>query len=350
MRLMGSAWLFLVLATGACGGGSSLSAPEGQQEPPPPQDTTTPPPPPIDTTLPPPADTTTPPVPPPDTTTPPLPPVHSGMPFGPFVTTQGNSGLSVVPPADLTPGFNSLVTAAYAPTVMAKLDAARRSNGRVLLNFSGSSERLRDDQSGGFDLVKWKKQVDKFRAFDLSSYIADGTLIGHFLMDEPDDPNNWNGQRVALADIEAMAAYSKEIWPDLPTIVRGWPSYLQGGHYEHLDAAWAQYHSRFGPIDEFVRENVRGAEALGLDLVMGLNVVAGSGADGLPGYYPGKWSAMTAAQVKTWGSALLAEPHACAFFVYRYPSGYFNLPEIQAALAELGGKAASLPKRRCQRS
>jgi hypothetical protein len=233
---------------------------------------------------------------------------------------------------------------------MAKLEAARRSNGRVLLNFSGSSQKLRDESTGGFSLTKWKQEVDKYRGFDFSSYIADGTLIGHFLMDEPDDPNNWNGHRVSLADIEAMAKYSKEIWPDLPTIIRGWPDYLAGYDYEHLDAAWAQYHERFGPIDDFIEENVRGAKALGLALVMGLNVLGGSGEGGLPGYHPGRWFAMTASQLRTWGGALLGQSYICAFFMFRYPSDYFARPEIQAAMVELGEKAASLPKLPCRRS
>jgi hypothetical protein len=199
-------------------------------------------------------------------------------------------------------------------------------------------------------LEKWKQKVDRFRELDFSSYIADGTLMGHFLMDEPSDPSNWNGHRVSQAEIEAMAQHSKEIWPDLPAIIRAWPAYLEGYDYEYLDAAWAQYHVRFGPIDAFIEENVRGAKAMGLALVLGLNALAGGGQEeGIPGYHHDKF-AMNASQVRTWGNALLDQPYVCAFFMFRYPSAYFDRPEIREAMVELGENAASLPNVPCRRS
>lgn len=329
-------WLALALALAACDGeGAPLTSPENPLPPQPPVDSspTTPPPP----------------VPAPPTPPPPAgPPVHRGIPFGPFVLTKDEAWKSVIPPAELPPGFSALVTTAYLPTVMAKLEAARRTNSRVLLNFSGTS--VKDDITGGFSLDKWKQKVDRFRGLDFSSYIADGTLIGHFLMDEPSDPNNWNGHRVSPAEIEAMAKHSKEIWPDLPAIIRAWPDYLKGNDFTYLDAAWAQYHERLGPIDPFIEENVRGAEELGLALVLGLNVLAGGGQEeGLPGYHNDKF-AMNASQVRTWGNALLDQPYVCAFFMFRYPSAYYDRPEIQEALAELGEKAASLPNTPCRRT
>jgi hypothetical protein len=255
--------------------------------------------------------------------------------------------LSTVPPSRLDPTFNALVTDAYEPTLLAKLEAARRNNDRVLLGFAGPSWRYAD--SAGFNLAKWKQSVDEFRGIDLSSYIADGTLMGHFIMDEPSDKRNWNGHLVALADIDEMARYSKEIWPDLPAIIRAWPAFLQGYQYKYLDAAWAQYHERFGSIDAFIATNVRDATAIGLPLVLGLNVVAGGGKGGLPGYHHDKY-AMTASQVRSWGSALLDQPYVCAFFMFTYNPDYFGRADIQAAMAELSRKAQSLPNKPCRRS
>ncbi|MFL5495267.1 MAG: hypothetical protein ACJ8DC_12860 [Gemmatimonadales bacterium] len=252
-----------------------------------------------------------------------------------------------MPPSSLSPAFNALVTAAYPATLLAKLEAARQTNDRVLLSFAGNGELYRD--SGGFNLSIWKKKVDRFRGFDLSSYIADGTLIGHFIMDEPSDPANWNGHVVSQADIEEMARYSKEIWPDLPAVIRGWPAYLKGYQYKYLDAAWAQYHERFGSIDDFIASNVRDAKASGLQLVLGLNVVAGGGENGIKGYYYEK-PAMTADQVRTWGTALLAQPYGCAFLMFTYSPEYFARPDIQEVMAELGEKARSRPDQPCRRS
>ncbi len=173
--------------------------------------------------------------------------------------------------------------------------------------------------------------------------------MGHFIMDEPSDPSNWNGHQVSLADIDEMARYSKEIWPELPAIIRGWPAYLKGYQYKYLDAAWAQYHVRFGSIDDFIANNVRDAKATRLALVLGLNTVAGGGPGGIPGYHNDKF-AMTNAQVRSWGNALLAEPYVCAFFMFRWNQDYFGRPDIEEAMGELRKKAESLPNRACRRS
>ena len=270
-----------------------------------------------------------------------------GFPSDPTSTPSTRAPQSVIPPSEIDPSFTGLVTAAYPPTLVAKLEAARRANGRVLLAFAGNSEFYRD--LNGFNLAMWKRRVDRFRGIDISSYIADGTLIGHFIMDEPSDRNNWFDHTVALADIDEMARYSKEIWPDLPAIIRGWPWYLKGYSYKYLDAAWAQYHARFGSIDDFIATNVSDAKASGLALVIGLNALSGGGDGGLPGYYNEKKS-MTAAQLKEWGGAFLARPYGCAFFMFRYNPDYFNRPDIKDAMAELSRKAQSLPVTPCRRS
>ena len=261
--------------------------------------------------------------------------------------TKGESSRSVIPPSTLNSAFTGLTTSAYPPTLLAKLDAARRANDRVLLSFTGHEHAKRD--SNGFSMTKWKALVDRYRGIDFSSYIADGTLIGHYILDEPNDRSNWNGHQVSLSDIEEMARYSKEIWPDLPAIIRAWPEYLQGYHFKYLDAAWAQYHVRFGDIEPFIATNVRQAKALGLALVTGLNLLSGGGEGGIPGYYPEKF-AMTASQVRLWGGALLSEPYFCALFMFRYIPDYFERPDIHAAMAELRQKAQSHPKQACRRS
>jgi hypothetical protein len=343
-------WVALSLAVAGCGGEAPLVAPEGSQPPgdtlAPPVDTLTPPPSPPDSGTPP---APGPPPPPPPSPAPPPsgPPIHTGLAFGPSVYTKHESSFSAVPPSRISSTFNALKGDAYLPTFLDKLEAARRNNDRLLISFSGQSGAYTD--SDGFNLSKWKQKVDEFRGLDLSSYIADGTLMGHYIMDEPSDARNWNGHRVSPADIDAMAKYSKEIWPDLPTVIRGWPWYLKGYHYEYLDAAWAGYHVRFGPIDEFITDNVQDAKASGLALVVSLNMLAGGGDEGLPGYFHDKYS-MNASQVRAWGSALLAEPYICAFFMFRYDAPYFGRADIQAAVAELSEKAHALPNRSCRKS
>ena len=72
----------------------------------------------------------------------------------------------------------------------------------------------------GFKIPWWKQRVDRFRGIYWQLDIDDGTIAGHFLLDEADDKSNWNGKIVPVELIEEMARYSKEIWLTMPTIVR----------------------------------------------------------------------------------------------------------------------------------
>jgi hypothetical protein len=211
----------------------------------------------------------------------------------------------------------------------------------------GSESRF-VDEDGHFSLAIWKRRVDRFRGIDFASYIADGTIVGHYIMDEPHDPTNWGGKVVSLSDIDEMARYSKELWPSMATIIRGKPDYLRGYQYKYLDAAWMQYTVSFGPIDGFISSNVQDAKASGLALVAGLNVInGGSSTSGIPGTRPGKYG-MSASELKTWGGALLEEPYICAFIVWQYDSRYFSRPAIKAAFEDLGQMARSYPKKACR--
>jgi hypothetical protein len=259
------------------------------------------------------------------------------MPFGAYH----------IPPSSYGPEFSGTLLASHPWYVLADLESARRAGARVMLGMVGSERRLRGPD-GHFSLAKWKRRLDRFRGIDISSYIEDGTVIGHYIMDEPHDRGNWSGETVSLSDIDEMAKYSKQIWPSVPTIIRGWPDYLKGYQYKYLDAAWAQYSNRFGDIDAFIRSNVRDARAAGLGLVVGLNLLAGGDNTGLGGYYSGRY-AMSPSQVRRWGGALVAEPYICAFLSWKYNATYFSRSDIKSALEELSQKARSRPLKSCSK-
>jgi hypothetical protein len=306
---------------------SGPSMPDPDSLPPPP-DSTPPPEPPDSTPTPEPPDSTPPPEAPP--------PVHTGLPLGPaHVPTEHFADFSGT---TITPGFPD--------SLLPELEAARRANLRVFVSFTGGGRHSRD--STGFNIDKWKERIDQFRRIDFTSYIADGTVLGHFLMDEPNDRRNWNGHQVSQADIAEMARYSKEAWPSMVTMIRAWPDYLEGHEYPHLDAIRIQYASRFGPIDAFIEAQVQGAKSLGVAMVGGLNVLnGGSGESGIPGTREGK-SAMSADEIRVWGGKFLAEPYTCAFLMYYYDSAYLSRPDIRAAMSELSQKARGLPKKECR--
>ena len=259
-----------------------------------------------------------------------------GIPFGPFGLPASLYGRE----------FNATFRALPPKVLLSELEAARQAGARVVVRLVGGHSRYK--RKGTFDMDLWKARLDRFREIDFSSYIEDGTIVGHFILDEPHDRSNWGGKVISRATIDEMARYSKELWPSMATIIRGKPDYLKGYQYRYLDAAWMQYTVSFGPIEDFIRTNVQDARASGLGLVAGLNVInGGSKTSGIPGRRPGKYG-MSASELKTWGGALLAEPTTCAFIVWEYDSLYFSRPAIKAALDELGQQARNLPKKACR--
>lgn len=354
--LAASLVILLTIPFQACGDGPSSLASESptavdstpappDSTPPPPTDTVPPPP---DSTTPPPPDSAAPP--PPDTTAPPptvrcpFPgsssgtPEHVGIAFGP----------THVPPPKLGGPFTGTqITATDASCLLADLEKARRASARVFISFTGNAQHNRDEN--GFSLEKWQRRVDRFRNVDLAPYLADGTILGHLLMDEPNDPHEWNGHTVSPADIEEMAKYSKTVWPTMTTYVRAFPDYLEGGRFPHLDAIWFQYLDRWAPLDGFIAKHFKEAESLGLKVVTGLNAInGGSKSSGIPGRRQGK-NAMSADELRSWGKVLLAQPSLCAFLVWEYDEEYLARPDIEAAMEDLAATARAYPTNNCSR-
>jgi hypothetical protein len=231
-------------------------------------------------------------------------------------------------------GSKLTVSPAY---LMQELSAVRSRGGRVFIMLAGN-HRYWVNSDGSFSFTKWKARVDRFKNMPIASYINDGTIIGHFMMDEPNDPANWRGHRVTPAQIEEMARYSKQVWPGMATIIRTQPDYLASNH-RYLDAAWAQYLHRRGNAAAYIKEQVADAQARGLALVVGLNVLKGGNPNGTP---------MSASEVEEWGSALLSSNYPCAFVSWQYNSNYLSSSGIGGAMDALRRKAQSRPAKSCR--
>ena len=217
-----------------------------------------------------------------------------------------------------------------------ELAGIRERGGKIVLSMAGN-EKYFKDSNGNFSLTKWKERIGRYRGVNFSSYVNDGTIIGHYLIDEPNDPANWNGRPVSAAVVEQMAQYSKQLWSNLPTIVRVDPGYLRNDH-RYLDAAWAQYVYRKGSASDFIRRNVADAQDRDLALVTGLNVLKG-GPNG---------AKMTASQVRDWGSTLLGSSYPCAFVSWQYSSDYLSSGSMRDAMNALRNKAESRSLKSCR--
>jgi len=213
-----------------------------------------------------------------------------------------------------------ILSASYLKSSLA---AIKSRGGRVMLDLAGA-QRYWKDAAGHFSMTKWKERVNRYKGVDFSSYINDGTIIGHYLIDEPNDPTNWNGQTVSGGTVEAMAQYSKQLWPNMPTIVRAEPTYMAkwSGTYRYLDAAWAQYVSWKGSPSSYLSKHVAAAKNKGLALVVGLNITHGN-----------NHNAMTASQIKSWGSTMLSSSYPCTMINWKYSSSVLSGDKKTAMLS-----------------
>jgi hypothetical protein len=245
----------------------------------------------------------------------------SGIPFGAFAQP-----LSLYGPI-YTGGHMNPESPEY---LLSRLAAIRAAGGRVVLALAGGPSAF-TNADGTFNFDLWKARLARYSVIDFNSYISDGTVMGVFLIDEPSCSSCWGGQAIPQETVEAMAQYSKSIWPTMTTIARTDPTWLKGfsGQYVYLDAGWGQYVVRKGDVNTYLSDNVAAAQAEGLGLIVGLNVLGG----GL------NRASLTASQIKSLGSALLGSSYACAFISWKYDAAYFSRSDIKSALELLSRKA-----------
>jgi hypothetical protein len=251
---------------------------------------------------------------------------RAGIPFG-----------TVDQPVEVFSRYNGALRIISPSYLMANLAAIRAHGGRVMLDMAGAQRYWRDG-SGHFSMTKWKARVNRYKGVNFQSYINDGTIIGHYLIDEPNDPTNWSGRPVSGGTVEEMAKYSKQLWPGMPTVVRAEPGYMAkwSGSYRYLDAAWAQYVSWKGSPSSYLSKNVSAAQKKGLALVVGLNITRGNNG-----------SRLSASQIKSWGSAMLNSSYPCAFLSWRYSSQVLS-GSIRDAMSGVASQARNRGSKSCR--
>jgi hypothetical protein len=238
--------------------------------------------------------------------------------------------------------------------IISLLSSIQAKGGRVMLKMCMGEDKYVKNPDGTFSLTKWKALVDRFRNVNLAPYISDGTLLGHFLIDEPHRTAKWGGKIISQATVEAMAAYSKQIWHTMPTFVRVVPSWLASApiSYQALDAGWLQYASGKGDAASMVASEANIARQKGLGLVIGLNILdGGNGSSGVRGWSRNKW-AMSASEIRNYGTALLNNSYACGFFNWTYQffgPTYFARSDVKSAMTDISSKARAHARTSCSR-
>jgi hypothetical protein len=252
-------------------------------------------------------------------------------------------------PAQLSTVHTGTVSGIGPSGMLSYLSALRAKGGRVILRLHGEGMVRNEDNT--FNLTKWKAQVARFRNINFSSYINDGTIVAHHMVDEPHFPSRWGGKTIPQATLEAMAQYSKQLYPILTTAVGAPSTYLASSPitYRYLDTAWSTYWTNMGSdYTRWAARQVTAAKSKGLGLIAGLNVLdGGNGSSGIRGTLPKKWT-MSATELRSYGSAILAQSHVCAFFMWRYQATYYDRADIKSAMAALSLKARNHARTSCR--
>ena len=283
-----------------------------------------------------------------------------------FIDSSGVVTLtSAIPPGIVFGAYNLAVTqmtsvlngtmqgGALTPdNILSQLASARSKGFRMVIKLCMGDDKYVKNADGTFSFTKWKALVDRFRTVNLGPYITDGTILGHFLIDEPQRAGKW-GKPIPQSTVEAMAQYSKQIWPGMTTFARVVPSWLAAAPvtYTYLDAGWLQYAWGKGDAATMVASEVAIAKSKRLGLMVGLNVLdGGNGSSGIRGTSSGKWS-MSASEVKSYGTTLLNQSYACGFYNWSYTATgptYFARSDIKTAMADLSTKAKAHVKTSCK--
>jgi hypothetical protein len=234
--------------------------------------------------------------------------------------------------------------------ILSVLAAVRARGGRVLIKLCRGSDTYVKNSDGTFSFSKWKSLVDRYRSVNLNPYIADGTILGHFLIDEPHRSAKWGGKVISHSTLEAMAQYSKQIWPGMNTVTHTQMGWLAKTSvvYRHLDAGLPSYTAGKGDVTKWITTEIGYAKSKGLGLMADMNVLAGgSSSSGITGYWPGKY-AMSANEIRTYGSVILNQSYTCAFISWAYNSKYYGRSDIKTAMAEISAKARKHTKTSCR--
>jgi hypothetical protein len=275
-------------------------------------------------------------------------------PTGPETAAAGGTGIVFASSALTVSQINSVHTGLVeTPTpsnILGFLSQLRQKNGRVLLKLAGSESSYKNPD-GTFNLTKWKAQVDRFRNVNFSSYITDGTIVAHYMVDEPHYKGRWGDHTIPGATLEEAAKHSKLRWPNLPTVVSAPANYLASAPvtYVNLDAAWATYRAKTSSDPAgWLAQQVSRAKSKKLGLIAALNVLdGGDGSSGIRGTQPRTW-AMSAAELKKYGTALLAQSYICAFSMWRYDATYYGRSDVKTAMSGLSAKASSHARTSCR--
>jgi hypothetical protein len=292
----------------------------------------------------------------------------TGIPFGPM----GLWSDSYYNPNEPVGVFTMSMQSDGPSGIVTRIDSARaRSHKLVLMLTSGGHTLYLTDparptfacpNNGApgcrFDLEKWKDRVDLFNTTAIktavANAVADGTVLGYDMLDEPQH-SSWGGV-ITKAMMDAMAAYSKAIFPTLPAGMSVRFDYRANERWGLLDFVVTQYVASHNSVTAWRDAALQGAALNGVAVVFSINILnggAGFGETVCPnpptggtGYSAGRCKTGSA-QLEEWGLAL--GPAGSGLLMWAWDSTYMSVPANDSAFARIAADLANRPTKSWRR-
>ena len=288
----------------------------------------------------------------------------TGIPFGAFnawdVTT-------------LKP-YNDVFTATVGPVnatiILDLIAAARTKHIKLILAMTGGSHDNYMSTINGvyqFDMAKWKARMQTYNTSAIktavASAVADGTIIGNFVMDEPNvtgagDGNTWGpAGTMTKIRVDSLCGYVKGLFPALPVgVAHGHDTFEPANSYLVCEFLLDQYAWRKGDVTTFRDNGLALARRDGMSILFSVNLLNGgvtdrdgiwdcTGTGGMGTYAPN--CRMTAQQVRDWG--ILLGSAGCALSMWRYDDAFVLNADNQQAFNDVRSRLATLPGKSCRR-
>lgn len=282
----------------------------------------------------------------------------SGIPFGPSGMTAG--------PSTVAP-FTMTLRGVTPTSIVTTLRDARATRSRLVLNMTGGKHE-KYMTGGAFDYSKWVAAMDLYNTSAIrqavAEAVADGTIVGTSVMDEPHvsgsgDGNTWGPAGTMTKErVDRMCGYVKNLFPALPAgVAHRHDVFEPAKSYRVCDFIISQYSSRLGSVTQFRDAGLALARRDGHAIIFGMNILNGgtqdkdgawdcTGTGGKGTYSPN--CRMTPAQIREVGLAI--GPAGCALTMWRYDASFVANYENQRSFRDIGTRLASLPAKACRRS
>jgi hypothetical protein len=300
--------------------------------------------------------------------------------FVPTATTTGTIGVpfgasSLFNAGEIekvgTSALNFGVDGVTASSIVDHIATARANKIKIMLNMTGGSHfnyMTPPDYSGSFDRAKWNAKMDTYNTAAIrdavAKGVADGTIVGNSVMDEPHVCGGENGGgntwgpcgTMTKAEVDSMCGYVKKYFPTLPVGVAHHHKEFQPSiSYKVCDFVITQYSNRLGSVTDWRKSALDYGVRDRIKMLFSMNIINGgiqavrdaahtwycspTTTGGRGNRYPN--CQMTADQVRTYAKTL--GPYGCVMNMWRYDLEFMSKTDVQDAFDDVQAYLKTVP-------